>query len=555
MPNTTPPVQPEHFDALVVGAGFAGLYALHKLRDQMGLRVRVYEAGGGVGGTWYWNRYPGARCDIESHQYSYSFSEALQQEWRWSEKYAAQPEILRYLEHVAERFDLKRDITFDTRISGARFDEANNEWVLEVAGRAVARAPFLISALGTLSAPKPPEYPGFDSFRGQVYVTGTWPHAGVDFTGQRVAVIGTGASGVQAIPEIARQAAQLTVFQRTPNFATPSRNGPMTADYEQSIKSRYAALRRQARESFGGIPFDQIQPSALAVSPEERRQVYERCYAEGGFRLFFDSFADLLIDPEANRTAAEFVHEKIRSRVKDPAVAELLCPKDHPYGTKRPPLEMDYYETYNRDNVRLVDLHRTPIEAITPQGIRTTEGEHEFDSIVLATGFDASTGPLLRMNVRGRGGLRLNDKWADGPRTYLGLAVQGFPNLFVITGPQSPSVLYNMPLAIEDHVEWAADCIAYLRARNLSAIEPTLDAEDRWIAHTNEVAAGTLLPRANSWYMGANVPGKPRAPLVYLGGAPAYRKICDEVAAEDYRGFVLTPGAPVAEPADGLTPR
>ena len=345
------------------------------------------------------------------------------------------------------------------------------------------------------------------------------------------------------------------MFQRTPNVATPSRNGPMTADYEQSIKSRYAALRRQARASFGGIPFDQIQPSALAVSPEERRQVYERCYAEGGFRLFFDSFADLLIDPEANRTAAEFVHEKIRSRVKDPGVAALLCPKDHPYGTKRPPLEVDYYETYNRDNVRLVDLHRTPIEAITPQGIRTTEGEYEFDSIVLATGFDASTGPLLRMNVRGRGGLRLNDKWAHGPRTYLGLAVQGFPNLFVITGPQSPSVLYNMPLAIEDHVEWAADCIAYLRARNLTAIEPTLEAEDHWIAHTNEVAQGTLLPRANSWYMGANVPGKPRTPLVYVGGAPAYRKICDQVAAEGYRGFALTPGAPVAQSAGDLAPR
>lgn len=549
MSNTTTPGQPLQFDALVIGAGFAGLYALHKLRDRLGLRVRVYEAGGGVGGTWYWNRYPGARCDIESHQYSYSFSEALQQEWRWSEKYAAQPEILRYLEHVAERFDLLGDITFDTRISAATFDESRNEWVLEANGRPIARAPFLISALGTLSAPKPPEYPGFDRFRGQVYVTGTWPHEGVDFTGQRVAVIGTGASGVQAIPEIAKQAAQLTVFQRTPNFATPSRNGPMTADYEHAIKSRYAALRRQSRESFGGIPFDQIQPSALAVSPEQRRQVYERCYAEGGFRLFFDSFADLLLDAEANRTAADFVHEKIRSRVKDPAVADLLCPKDHPYGTKRPPLEVDYYETYNRDNVQLVDLHRTPIEAITPQGIRTSEREYALDSIVLATGFDASTGPLLRMNVRGRGGLRLVDKWADGPRTYLGIAVQGFPNLFIITGPQSPSVLYNMPLAIEDHVEWAADCIAYLRERGLSTIEPTLDAEDRWIAHTNEVAERTLLPRANSWYMGANVPGKPRAPLVYLGGAPAYRKICDDVAAEGYRGFAVTAAGTVEESA------
>jgi cyclohexanone monooxygenase len=529
------------YDAVVVGAGFAGLYALHRLRDDLGLSVRVVEIADGVGGTWYWNRYPGARCDIESYSYSYSFSPELQQEWSWSERFAGQPEILRYLEHVADRFDLRRDIQFGTRVTAANWDDDTRRWVIETDGGDRMTAQFLVSGVGNLSAAKDPEWPGMNEFGGRVISTARWPHEGVDFSGRRVGIVGTGASGIQVIPHIAREAAALTVFQRTANYATPIGNGAMDPELEAHVKANYPTLRDRSRNHFLGVPYDQIQPSALAVDPEERRRIYQRRWEQGGFRLFFDSFADIPFDRAANDTAADFIRSKIRERVLDPAVAELLCPNDHPYATKRPPLETNYYETYNRPGVELVNLRATPIERIEKAGIRLSDRLVELDDLVLATGFDAMTGPLLRMNVRGRGGEPLATRWAHGPRTYLGLMVCGFPNLFTITGPQSPSVLYNMPLAIEDHVDWIADCITHLRDEGADTIEPTAQAEDDWVAHTAEVASHTLLPQTNSWYMGANVPGKPRVCMVYLAGAPSYRATCAEVVADGYRGFTLTP--------------
>jgi cyclohexanone monooxygenase len=541
--QTTPAQYDREYGAVVIGAGFAGLYAMHRLRDGLGLSVLGVEVGDDVGGTWYWNRYPGARCDIESYSYSYSFSEELQQEWSWSERFAAQPEILRYLNHVADRFDLRRDFRFGTRVTAATWDDDAHRWLVELDGGAPVRAQYLISGVGCLSAAKDPDFAGLDEFGGTLYATSRWPHEGVDFTGRRVAVIGTGASGIQAITEIGKQARELTVFQRTANYATPIGNGAMDPEFDRRLKADYPALREKSREHFLGVPYDLVQPSALAVDDEERHRVYQERWDQGGFRLFFDSFADVVLDRAANETAAEFIRGKIRERVEDPAVAEALCPTDHPYATKRPPLETNYYETYNRDGVRLVDLRATPIERITPTGIRTADGvEHEVDDIVLATGFDAMTGPLLRLNLRGRDGVPLTERWADGPHTYLGLMVHGFPNLFTVTGPQSPSVLYNMPLAIEDHVDFAAGAIEYLRERDLPCIEPTPDAERDWVAHTAEVAARTLIPEAKSWWMGSNVPGKPRACMVYLAGAPAYRQICADVVANGYRGFRLGAG-------------
>jgi cation diffusion facilitator CzcD-associated flavoprotein CzcO len=527
------------FDAVVVGAGFAGLYALHSLRDKLGLSVRVIEMAAGVGGTWYWNRYPGARCDIESYNYSYSFSDELQQDWEWSERFAAQPEILSYLNHVADRFDLRRDIVFETRVVAATFDDETDRWTVETDDGRRARAQFLISGVGNLSAAKDPEFAGFDEFAGPVYSTARWPHEGVDFTGQRVAVIGTGSSGIQVIPEIAKQAAQLTVFQRTPNYATPIGNGPMDPEFQRLIKANYGEIRARSRNQRAGFPYDKVQPSALAVDDEQRQRIYQQRWKEGGLRLPIDSFADLLSDRVANDTAAEFIRSKIRERVHDPAVAEVLTPTDHPYAAKRPPLETNYYEAYNRYTVVVVDIRREPIETMFSGGIRTSASEYELDAIVLATGFDAITGPLIRMGITGRSGVRLAERWADGPHTYLGLMAHGFPNLFTVTGPQSPAVLYNTPLAIEDHVDFLTDIIAFVRERSLGRVEPSEEAERWWVEHTREVADQTLLPQANSWYMGSNVPGKPRVCMVYLGGAPAYRSICADVLENGYRGFLF----------------
>jgi len=436
------------FDAIVIGAGFAGLYALHKLRDQLGLSVRVYEAASDVGGTWYWNRYPGARCDIESVHYSYSFSEELQQDWEWSERFAGQPEILRYLNHVADRFDLRKDILFDTRVNSMVWDDDASLWRVGTELGDTVTARYVISGAGNLSVPKTPEFDGVESFRGQVYLTGNWLDENIDFTGQRVAIIGTGSSGIQAISEIAKTAGHLTVFQRTPNYATPIVNGPADPDVISAVKANYAQVREASRNHFLGVPYTQVQPSALAVSAEERRRTFDERWNAGGFQLFIDSYQDILFDKNANDTIADYIRGRIHERVNDPAVAHLLAPKGYPYGTKRPPLETNYYEVFNQDNVTLVDIKTTPIESITETGVRTADAEYEFDIIVLATGFDAMTGPLMKLGIVGRDGLKLSDKWAHGPRTYLGLTVSGFPNLFLITGPQSPSVLYNMPLAI-----------------------------------------------------------------------------------------------------------
>lgn len=525
-------------DAVIVGAGFAGLYMLHRLRG-LGLSARVYEAGGGVGGTWYWNRYPGARCDVESMDYSYSFSEALQQEWHWTERYAAQPEILRYADHVADRFDLRRDIQLETRVTSAVFDEAADRWTIETDRGDRVSAQFCIMATGCLSDAQVPEIPGLETFAGRWYHTGRWPHEGIDFTGRRVGIIGTGSSAIQSIPLIAKQAAHLFVFQRTPNFSMPAQNAPLDPEYERWVKGRYADFRREARESRIGFVVDRSGDSALAVPPEERRNEYERRWSRGGLG-FSAAYADLLTDQDANDTAAEFFRAKIRSIVRDPAVAEALCPRDYPLGTKRLCVDTGYYATFNQDNVTLIDVRRAPIEAITPRGVRTREAEYDVDAIVFATGFDAMTGALLNIDIRGTGGLALRDKWAAGPRTYLGLAVAGFPNLFTITGPGSPSVLSNMIVSIEQHVDWVADCIAYLRAHERGRIEATAEAEDAWVAHVDQVGHMTLYPRAKSWYMGANIPGKPRIFMPYIGGVGVYRQKCDEVAARGYEGFALT---------------
>jgi cyclohexanone monooxygenase len=531
-------------DAVIVGAGFAGLYTLHRLRG-LGLAARVFEAGSDVGGTWYWNRYPGARCDVESMQYSYGFSEALQQEWRWPERFAAQPDILAYARHVAERFDLRRDIQLDTRVTRAAFDAATDRWTIETDRGERVSARWCVMATGCLSAARVPDFPGRDRFRGATYHTGHWPHDGVDFTARRVAVIGTGSSAIQAIPEIARQAASVIVFQRTPNYSIPSRNKPMDADYENQWKRDYARWRAHSRTMRTGILYG-LDPlyglndrSALEVSADERRRQYEARWAAGGV-AFMASFNDLIVNQAANDSAADFVRAQIRATVRDPEVAARLAPRDYPIGTKRICVDTEYFETFNRPNVTLVDVRAAPIEALTPTGLRTTAARYDVDSIVFATGFDAMTGALDAIDIRGRAGARLADKWSAGPRTYLGLMTAGFPNLFMITGPGSPSVLSNMIVSIEQHVDWIAAWLVHARANRLSAIEPTQAAEDGWVAHVDEVAHRTLYPKANSWYMGANIPGKPRVFLPYIGGVGAYREICDDVAAKGYQGFRLS---------------
>ena len=521
-------------DALIIGAGFSGLYQLLCLRDRLGLSALVLEAGDGVGGTWHWNRYPGARCDSESHSYSYYFSEELLQDWEWSERYPEQPEILRYLNHVADRFDLRRDIRFGTRVVAARYDDAENLWrVTTEAGESLA-ARFLITAVGCLSTANVPDIPGLGDFAGDWHHTGQWPRDGVDFTGKRVGLVGTGSTGIQAAPVIAAQAAHLTVFQRTANYSVPARNGPLSAEFLRWTKENHAEIRRVMHATTNGHPFTISERSALDASPEERRAAYEAAWNKGGLQ-FRAAYRDILTDAAANATAAEFIRDKIREIVKDPDTAAKLTAFDHPFAAKRPPIDTTYFETFNRGNVALVDVRAAPIERITPAGIKTRDAEYPLDTIVFATGFDAMTGPLLRIDIRGRGGRSLKDAWEAGPRTYLGLGIAGFPNLFTITGPGSPSVLCNMPVAIEQHVEWITGCIAHLRGRGLARIEATPDAADKWVEHVNEAADATLLPQASSsWYLGANVPGKPRVFMPYAGGMARYRAICEEVAAKGY---------------------
>lgn len=526
-------------DAVVVGAGFAGLYTLHRLRA-MGRTAIAFDVADDVGGTWWWNRYPGARCDIVSIDYSYSFDSELEQDWEWSERYATQPEILSYVNHVADRFDLRRDIRFGTRVTGATWDDGTGSWTVRTDRGDLVSAPFLFMAVGALSAAKRPEIDGIDDFGGSLFHTGRWPHEGVDFTGQRVAVIGTGSSGIQSIPLIARDAAHLTIFQRTPCFTVPARNRPLDPTEVAEVKRRYREHRAQQRASHGGTVTVPPEQSAHEVEEAERLRRFDAIWEQGTLFGFLGAFNDVLIDEEANAVVADYLRDRIRRIVRDPAVAETLCPTTYPVGAKRLCLDTDYYETFNRDDVELVDLRRTPILRITPTGIETTDRSFDFDAIVLATGFDAMTGALLGPEIVGRDGRTLRDEWSAGPRTYLGLCSNGFPNMFMITAPGSPSVMTNMLVSIEQHVEWSTDLIDWMAANGHRSVEADRAAQDGWVDHVNEVADMTLFPRGNSWYLGANVPGKPRVFMPYLAGAGVYREICDGVAADGYRGFSFT---------------
>jgi cyclohexanone monooxygenase len=531
--------QADAYDVVVVGAGFAGMYMLYRLRG-LGFSVRVYEQGSGVGGTWYWNRYPGARCDVESMQYSYSFSDELQQEWDWSERYAPQPEILKYANHVADKYNLRADIQFGARVDRAAFDEDENIWSVATSDGKTVAAKFVVLATGCLSNARMPDIKGLGGFEGQVYHTGNWPLERIDFTGLRVGVIGTGSSAIQSIPVIAEQAKHLTVFQRTPNFSIPAHNAPLTAEERDAFRANYPEIRRFAREvARNGIYTEMPDRGALEDGDNERRAKYEQRWQRGGL-TFMSVYNDLALNKAANDTAADFVREKIAEIVEDPGTARLLQPTSYPIGTKRICIDTEYFATFNRPNVTLVDIKSNPIDEILPHAVRTGGKDREVDALVLATGFDAMTGSVAKIDITGRDGLTLNRKWAEGPKTYLGLMSAGFPNLFIITGPGSPSVLSNMIVSIEQHVDWISDCIAYMRDHGFDSLEAEKDAEDKWVAHVNEVAFSTLYPQANSWYMGANIPGKPRIFMPYIGGVGPYRQICNEVAAKGYEGFAMT---------------
>jgi cyclohexanone monooxygenase len=530
--------QAESCDVVVVGAGFAGLYMLYRLRS-LGFSVRVFEQGGDVGGTWYWNRYPGARCDVESMQYSYSFSEELQQEWNWSERYAPQPEILKYANHVADRFNLRPDISLNTRVDRADFDETTDTWEVATSDGRSVRARYVVLATGCLSNARMPDVKGLSDFKGKVYHTGHWPHETVDFTGLRVGVIGTGSSAIQSVPVIAEQARHLFVFQRTPNFSIPACNAALTVEERDAFRKNYPEIRRFAREDArNGIYAELPDRGALDDGENARRVKYDQRWAKGGL-TFMLAYNNLILDKAANDTAADFVREKIAEIVRDPQTARLLQPDNHPIGSKRICVDTDYYATFNRPNVTLVDIRPEGIEEIRPDAVRVQAKDYEIDALVLATGFDAMTGSVAKIDIHGRHETTLNEKWAEGPKTYLGLMSEGFPNLFIITGPGSPSVLSNMIVSIEQHVDWIADCLNFMRSRGLASIEASREAEARWVAHVNEVAHTTLYPQANSWYMGANIPGKPRIFMPYIGGVGVYRRICDEVAAKGYEGFAM----------------
>jgi cyclohexanone monooxygenase len=523
-------------DVVVVGAGFSGIYAVHAFRSA-GLTVRAFEAGDGIGGTWFWNSYPGARCDVESKDYSYSFSPELEQEWSWSERYPAQPEILRYLNYVADKFALWPYIQLNTRVTGASWDAATASWTVTTADGGALTARYFVSAVGCLSEFQVPDLPGLDSFEGPWYHTSRWPRAGVDFAGQRVGLVGTGSTGIQIAPEIAAVAGHLHVFQRTANFAVPNRNRPWLDAEEREFKSRYREYRAQARESFLGVPVTGTGRPVLSEPPEDVQRLFTQRWQAGGGMPFLGAYTDLLVSQAANDVVAEFMRDRIRETVLDPEVAELLCPRGYPVGAKRLCQSDDYYAMFNRPNVSLVDIRSAPIESVYPGGLKTTSDSYELDALVFATGFDALTGALFAMDIRGVAGLPLRSAWATGAAAYLGVAAAGFPNMFVITGPGSPAVFSNVVLSIEQHVDWVRDCIAWLRARGHTTIEPTADAQRAWMSHVSEVANATLFPKADSWYVGANIPGKPRVFTSYVGGCGPYRAKCDAVAAAGYEGF------------------
>jgi cation diffusion facilitator CzcD-associated flavoprotein CzcO len=531
---------PTDVEAVIIGAGFSGLYMLHKLRNQMGMTARVFEAGGGVGGTWYWNRYPGARSDSDSYIYGFTFDRDLWREWEWSERYPEQHEIRAYLEHVAQRFDLNRDITFDTRVTGATFDEASNTWTVTTDTGETVSSRFVVTAVGALSSSNTPPFPNIDTFQGDSYHTGQWPHEGVDFTGKRVGIIGTGASAVQAIPLIAKEASELTVFQRTANYVLPANNGPVPDEVKQARLEDYEGIRERIQNSVFGFELTLLEKGALESTDEEIYETLKPRWDSGGFGIWLGSYVDIFFNDEANAKIRKFLHERIAEKVEDPKTAELLTPTAYPFGVKRVPLDSGYFETFNEPHVHLVDVRSNPIAEITPAGVKLQDGtEYQFDAIVYATGFDAMTGPLNKIDIRGRGGQLLRDKWDEGPRTYLGLTSAGFPNLFTITGPQSPSVLSNMPVSIEQHVDLVGRIIGEVRERGADTIEPTQEAEDAWVVHNAELVKPTLFETADTWYMGANIPGKPRVFMPNLSFVGPYRAKCDEVVANDYQGFIF----------------
>ena len=524
----------EQFDVIIIGAGVTGLYQLHLLR-QLGLSVRVFEDGGGVGGTWYWNRYPGCRFDSESYTYGYSFSEELLQEWDWKEHFSGQPENERYLNYVADKFDLRRDIQLDARVASAVYNEHENRWQVQTEDGRRAKAQFLITAVGVLSARYIPDFEGIDQFKGAWCHTARWPKEGMDLAGKRVGVIGTGATAVQLIPEIAKEVAHLTVFQRTANYCVPLRNSLIDPVWQREIKASYPEIFKKCMETPGAF-IHQFDPrSALEVSEEERLEQYERLWAEPGFKKWLANFQDIMVPGEANEDYAEFVRNKIRERVKDPVVAEMLVPKDHPFGSKRLPCETGYYDTYNRGNVLLVDLRDAPIERLTPKGIKTSDAEYELDVIIFATGYDAVTGSLTRIDIHGEGGRTLKDKYAEGPRNYMGIQSAGFPNLFTMPGAGAG----NFTRGCEPLVEWVTDCIDYMRENEFTRISASPQAEEAWTKYVAEASANLLRTKANSWFVGANIPGKARVLLGSPDSAPVMRTKRAEAAANGYEGFLL----------------
>lgn len=534
-----------YVDTVVVGAGFAGLRSLYSLRNQ-GRSVVVLEAGSGIGGAWFWNRYPGARCDVESYDYSFSFSEELEQEWRWSERYATQPELLRYIDYVADKFDLRRDIRCNERVAEARWDEGASCWRVQTESGSQWVAHNLVLAVGNLSTIKGVGLPGEDTFEGRTFHTANWPHEDVDFTGRRVGVIGTGSSGMQMIPVIAQQAGHLTVFQRTANFSVPARNAAISDEQDAAVKAAYRDRRALALSSPSGLGFRPNKQSALEVTPDERQAQYEEYWGRHGFG-FVLAYYDLLLNQESNDTAADFIRSKIAEVVEDPKVLEKLTPQGFPFAAKRPSVDSGYFETFNRDNVTLVDVREAPLTEVLPNGIRTTEGVHELDDIIYATGFDAITGSLLRPLIVGRDGVTLREKWANGPTTHLGLGVHGFPNMFIIAGPGSPSLLSNVLLSIEQHVDWLCGLLAHARTMRKDVIEVTAEAEAEWVDHVNEKASQTLYPKAQSYYMGDEVAGKPRVFMPYSGGVRGYRRILEQVEGAGYRGFTFHPSVQARE--------
>ena len=524
----------DEFDAIIIGAGVTGLYSLYRLR-KLGFSVRAFEEGGGVGGTWFWNRYPGCRFDSESYTYGYSFSEELLQEWDWKEHYSSQPENERYLNYVADKFDLRRDIRLNSRVVSAVFDQDESRWQVQLEDGHRARSQFLITSVGILSAGYMPDFEGIDSFKGKWCHTGRWPAEGMDLVGKRVGVIGTGATGVQLIAEIAKEVAHLTVFQRTANFCAPLRNSPIDAQTQREIKASYPEIFKKCMETPGSFVHQFDPRSAMEVSPEERLEQYERLWAEPGFKKWLANFHDVMIPGQANEDYAEFVRNKIRERVHDPVVAEMLVPKDHMFGSKRLPCESGYYEVYNQDNVLLVDVRAAPIERITPKGVKTADAEYELDVIIFATGYDAVTGSLNKLDIHGEGGQTLKDKFTNGPRTYMGISSAGFPNLFTINAAS----VGNFVRAAEPLVDWVSDAMCYVRENQFTRISATFEAEDAWVDHVAEAGAKILRTQADSWFVGANIPGKARVLLTSPDSAPVMRAMRTEVAANGYEGFLL----------------